>query len=256
MIDRTLARRVFACIDNTTLNGTDTEASVELFCRRTRELTLDDGTTVAAVCVYPRFVGVARRALEGSGIAVASVAGAFPNGQLPLELKTAEVRYAVGQGADEVDVVINRGLLLAGDEDGMRREVAAMKEACGGRHLKVILETGELASPALIARATQLAIEGGADFVKTSTGKTAPGATLEAAAAMLNEVKRNVKINKKTVGFKAAGGIATPEEAVAYALEAKKMMGDEYVNNQTFRIGASRLTERLHAFLTFQSDVN
>ena len=256
MTDYAMARRVFACIDNTTLNGTDTRTSVEVFCRRTLAMALDDGTRVAAVCVYPRFAGVARRVLEGSGVKVATVAGAFPHGQLPLELKVAEVHRAVEEGADEVDVVINRGLLLDGDEDGVRDEVARMKEACAGRRMKVILETGELPSPTLTARAAQLAIEGGADFVKTSTGKIAAGATLEAAATMLNVVKENVKINKKTIGFKAAGGISTPEEAVEYALEAKKMMGDEYVNNQTFRIGASRLTERLFAFLTFQSAAN
>ena len=257
MNDLALAKRVFSCIDNTTLNATDNQASVEAFCRRTRELTLADGTHVAAVCVYPPFVAVAKQALERSGIKVASVAGAFPHGQLPIELRVAEVKYAVDQGADEVDVVINRGLLLAGDDDdAVRDEVAAMKEACSGRTLKVILETGELPSPALVTRATQLAIAGGADFVKTSTGKIATGATLEAAEWMLNGVKENVKINIKKVGFKAAGGISTPEEAVAYASLAKKVMGDNYINCQTFRIGASRLTERLHSFLTFQTAVN
>ena len=245
-----LLRRVFSCIDNTTLNATDSEQSVEAFCRRTRELTVADGVTVAAVCVYPRFVACAKQTLEGSGIRVASVAGAFPHGQLPLDLRVAEVRCVVADGADEVDIVISRGLLLTGCDDAVRDEVAAMKEACNGRTLKVILETGEL-SPTLIAKASQLAIEGGADFIKTSTGKIATGATLEAAEVMLNVVKENVKFNKKTVGFKAAGGISTPEEALEYALLVKKILGEEYINSQTFRIGASRLTERLHAFLTF-----
>ena len=250
MTDRDLARRVFSCIDNTTLNGTDNEQSVEAFCRRTRELVLNGQATVAAVCVYPRFVACAKRTLEGSGIRVASVAGAFPHGQLPLALKVAEVKYAVEAGADEVDVVINRGLLLSGQEAAVCDEVAAMKEACRGRTQKVILETGELPSPTLVACAAQLAIDGGADFIKTSTGKIATGATLEAAEVMLNVVKENVKINKKPVGFKAAGGISTPEEALAYAELAKKIMGDDYINNQYFRIGASRLTERLFSFLT------
>ena len=246
-----LAQRVFSCIDNTTLNATDSEQSVEAFCRRTKELTIADGITVAAVCVYPRFVSCAKQTLEGSGIKVASVAGAFPHGQLPLDLRVAEVRRVVADGADEVDIVISRGLLLAGCDDAVRDEVAAMKEACNGRTLKVILETGELPSPTLIAKASQLAIDGGADFIKTSTGKIAIGATLEAAEVMLNVVKENVKINKKTIGFKAAGGISTPEEALEYALLVKKILGEEYINSQTFRIGASRLTERLHAFLTF-----
>ena len=250
MIDKNMARRVFSCIDNTTLNATDNRQSVEAFCRRTMEMRLNDGTTVAAVCVYPMFVGVAKRTLEGSGIKVASVAGAFPHGQLPLDLRVDEVRRVVDEGADEVDIVINRGLLLAGEEKAVRDEVAAMKEACSGRTLKVILETGEF-SPALIVRASQLAIDGGADFIKTSTGKIATGATLEAAEMMLNVVKENVKFNKKDIGFKAAGGIRTPEEALAYAELAKKIVGDNYINNQTFRIGASRLTESLYSLLTF-----
>lgn len=243
--DLELAKQVFSCIDNTTLNGTDNEAHVEAFCRHTMEM-----GQVAAVCVYPRFVSVARKTLEGSGIRVASVAGAFPHGQLPIALKVDEVKYAAGEGADEVDVVISRGLLLAGEDDAVRDEVATMKEACQGRTLKVILETGELPSPTLIAKASQLAIDGGADFIKTSTGKIGIGATLEAAEIMLNVINENVKKGKKKVGFKAAGGISTPEEALAYAELAKKILGDDYINNQTFRIGASRLTNRLFANLT------
>lgn len=250
MIDKNLARRVFSCIDNTTLNATDNVRTVEAFCRRTKEMRLADGTTVAAVCVYPMFVDVAKRILQGSGIKVASVAGAFPHGQLPLDLRVAEVRRVVDDGADEVDIVINRGLLLAGDYDAVSREVAQMKDACNGRTLKVILETGEL-SPLLIRRSSQRAIDAGADFIKTSTGKISTGATLEAAEVMLNVVNENVKFNKKRVGFKAAGGIRTPEEALAYAEMAKKIVGDKYINNQSFRIGASRLTESLFSLLTF-----
>ena len=207
--------------------------------------------TVAAVCVYPRFVACARRVLESSGVKVASVAGAFPHGQLPLALKVSEVKYAVEQGADEVDIVISRGLLLAGEEAAVIEEVATMKEACQGRTLKVILETGELPSPTLIAKASRLAIEGGADFIKTSTGKIGVGATPEAAEVMLNCIKENVKINKKVIGFKAAGGIRKPAEAMVYAELAKKIMGEDYINNQTFRIGASSLTEALFPNLTF-----
>lgn len=253
MIDRELELRVFSCIDNTTLNATDNEASVEAFCRRTMEMRLPGNShdiTVAAVCVYPRFVGVARRVLQDSGIRVATVAGAFPHGQLPLALKVEEVRYAVGEGADEIDMVLSRGAFLAGDDDVVRDEVARMKEACQGRTLKVILETGELPSPTLVAKAAQLAIDGGADFVKTSTGKIATGATPEAAEAMLRCIESNVKINKKNIGLKVAGGISTPKEAMAYAQMAKKIMGDDYVKNQTFRIGASRLTEKMFSNLT------
>ena len=244
-MDKELARRVFSCIDNTTLNGTDNEKHVEDFCRHTLEL-----GKVAAVCVYPRFVACAKRVLDGSGIKVASVAGAFPHGQLPIHLKVEEVKYAIGEGVDEVDMVLSRGSLLAGDYNVVRDEVAMMKEACQGKTLKVILETGELPSPTLIHKASQLAIEGGADFIKTSTGKIGVGATLEAAEVMLNCIAESVKINKKKIGFKAAGGISTPEEALAYAEMAKKILGEEYINNQTFRIGASRLTERLYSILT------
>lgn len=250
MIDKDMARRVFSCIDNTTLNATDNNKSVEAFCRRTMEMRLADGTTVAAVCVYPMFVGIAKRTLEGSGIKVASVAGAFPHGQLPLNLRVDEVRRVIEDGADEVDIVINRGLLLAGEYNVVCDEVSEMKTACKGRTLKVILETGEL-SPLLIRRAAQRAIDGGADFIKTSTGKISTGATPEAAEMMLNVVNENVKFNKKTVGFKAAGGIRTPEEALAYAEMAKKIVGNNFINNQTFRIGASRLTESLYSLLTF-----
>ena len=249
-MDVEFARRVFSCIDNTTLNGTDNDQSVEAFCRRTLDMRLVDGTTVAAVCVYPRFIATARRVLDGSGVKVAAVAGAFPHGQLPLDLKVEEVSRVVGDGADEVDIVINRGLLLGGEENAMRDEVAAMKEACKGRTLKVILENCEIPSPTLLHRAAQLAIEGGADFIKTSTGKGSSGATIEASQEMLEVVKNYVKIYKKTIGFKAAGGIREPQEAVAYAERAKKIMGDNYINNQTFRIGASRLTEQLYSLLT------
>ena len=250
MIDKDMARRVFSCIDNTTLNATDNNKSVEAFCRRTMEMRLADGTTVAAVCVYPMFVDIAKRTLEGSGIKVASVAGAFPHGQLPLNLRVDEVRRVIEDGADEVDIVINRGLLLAGEYNVVCDEVSEMKAACKGRTLKVILETGEL-SPLLIRRAAQRAIDVGADFIKTSTGKISTGATPEAAEMMLNVVNENVKFNKKTVGFKAAGGIRTPEEALVYAEMAKKIVGNNYINNQTFRIGASRLTESLYSLLTF-----
>ncbi len=250
-MDTALARKVFGCIDNTTLNATDNNTSVEAFCRRTKEMSLADSTNVAAVCVYPMFVTVAKRILESSGIKVASVAGAFPHGQLPLNLRVDEVHSVIDDGADEVDIVINRGLLLAGEDDAIRDEVAAMKTACGDKTLKVILETGELPSPTLIAKAAQLAIDGGADFIKTSTGKIATGATLDAAEIMLNVINDNLKKTKNSVGFKAAGGIRKPEDALAYAELATRILGEEYINKQTFRIGASSLTEAMHSLLTF-----
>ncbi len=248
MTDIRLAKRVFTCIDHTTLNATDSEVSVAEFCRRIINLPLPTSHSslkVAAVCVYPRFVGVARRVLEGSGIRVASVAGAFPHGQLPLHLKVEEVRYAVEEGADEVDIVISRGALLSGDHNLVQDEVSAMKKACGDKLLKVILETGELPTTNLIKRAAALAIGGGADFIKTSTGKIAVGATPEAAEAMLNAIANHKKKTGRTIGFKAAGGIRTPDEALRYARLAQQIMGNGYLHPATFRIGASSLTEAL-----------
>lgn len=249
-MDRELALRVFSCIDNTTLNATDNDASVEAFCAKTLEMNLSP-STVAAVCVYPRFVRTAAKVLAGSGIKVASVAGAFPHGQIDISLKVEEARRAVGDGADEIDMVLSRGALLAGDYDTVHAEVTAMKQACGDSTLKVILETGELPTSEHIRRAAMLAMEGGADFIKTSTGKSGVGATPEAAKVMLEAIADYVKICKKTIGFKAAGGISTPEDALLYADLAKKLMGDNYINSQTFRIGASRLTGKLYSLLTF-----
>lgn len=246
-----LARRVFSCIDNTSLASTDSKSSIEAFCRRTKAMTLADGTTVAAVCVYPRFVDVAVRELSGSGIRVATVAGAFPHGQLPLELKVDEVRRAVDAGADEVDIVINRGLLLEGREKEVFNEVEAMRHACRDRVLKVILEICDLPSPILVEHASRVAIEAGADFIKTSTGKGTSGATLEGAEEMLTTINDYVKICKEEVGFKAAGGIRKPEEALEYARLAQKIMGEQYIKKETFRIGASSLTEGLFSILTF-----
>ena len=241
--DIDLSRRVFSCIDNTTLHATDTDTTVEAFCRHTLELQGEAYGPVAAVCVYPRFVAAAKRVLAGSDIRVASVAGAKGSH------RGAEPPFGFPVRA-KLMRVLSRGLMLEGDVDGVVREVKAMKQACQGRTLKVILETCELPSPALIAQASQLAIDGGADFIKTSTGKGSAGATLEAAETMLRVIDENVKKTSKKVGFKAAGGISEPAEAIAYAQLAKKILGDDYIKNQTFRIGASRLTDCLVAFLT------
>ena len=244
---------VFTCIDNTTLNGSDTQLSVEAFCRATREMRLADAQKghVASVCVYPCFVGVAKRELDNSGIKVASVAGGFPAGQTPQRVKIEEVRYVVEEGADEVDFVINRGNFLMGDTQAVFDEVAAAKEACGNKALlKVIIETGELQTPDNIYKASMLALEAGADFVKTSTGKISVGATPEAAYTMLTAVRNYIKISKKTVGFKAAGGISNPSDALIYYLLHKKILEEETANSQNFRIGASRLTTHLFDFLT------
>lgn len=245
-------RQVFMCIDNTTLEGSDTRERVENLCRRSIEL--QDNARgighVAAVCVYPVFVRQARSCLQGSGIRVASVAGAFPAGQSPLPVKLLEVRYAVDEGADEIDMVISRGALLEGDYNRVFDEIAAIRNETAGHTLKVILETGELQTPDNIAKASQLAIDAGADFIKTSTGKIAVSATLEASEVMLNIIKKHHDKTGKWVGFKAAGGISTPEQVLKYCLLAEDIIGKEQTTNQFFRIGASRLTERLFSFLT------
>lgn len=250
MIDLALARRVFSCIDNTTLNATDNRSSVEAFCRHTAEMRLADGTTVAAVCVYPQFTSLASEVLQGTGIGIASVESCFPHGQAPLIERVGSVASLTENGADEVDMVINRGWVLDGDYKYVEDEVDAIKRACRGKTLKVILEICEL-SLEQVRLASEAAIRGGADFIKTSTGKGSGGATLEAAEIMLNCIKNSVNFNKKTIGFKAAGGIREPEEALEYAHLAKKIMGDNYINSQTFRIGASRLTDKLYSLLTF-----
>lgn len=248
--DKELARRVFACIDNTTLAATDNEQTVADFCRHTLDMHLADGTTVAAVCVYPRFARLAHTLLEGSGIKVVAVSNDFPHGQSDIIAKLSGINGLVCAGADEIDIVINRGLVIEGRLDEAAEEIRQQKMLAQGRTLKVILETCELTA-GQIYQASAAAIRGGADFIKTSTGKGAGGATIEAAEVMLNCIKDNVKINKKPIGFKAAGGIRKPEDALEYVNLAKKIMGDNYINNQTFRIGASRLTEGMFSLLTF-----
>ena len=252
MEDSEILKRIFTCIDNTSLEGSDTCEKIDKLCHRTLELQDSEHGIghVAAVCVYPVFVKQSCRLLQGSGIKVASVAGAFPAGQSPIAVKLQEIQYALDEGADEIDMVISRGALLEGDYERVRNEVAAVSQLCKGKTLKVILETGELPTPSHIAKAAKLAIEGGADFIKTSTGKIAVGATLEAAEVMLNVIKNHYENTGKWVGFKAAGGISTPDEVLKYYRLAERIIGEKQITNQFFRIGASRLTERLFTFLT------
>lgn len=245
-------KKIFSCIDNTTLEGCDTKEKVRQLCQKS--LNLVDSKrgiqSVAAVCVYPIFVKEAHELLKGSGINVASVAGGFPAGQIPLKLKLAEVQYAIDEGADEIDMVISRGALIEGDEQRVADEIVAIREVCKNKRLKVILETGELLSEELITKASMIAMESGADFIKTSTGKIKISATLEAAKIMLESIAKFYKKSGKIVGFKAAGGISTPEQALLYMKLAEQYMGTEYINKQYFRIGASRLTDKLFSFLT------
>lgn len=251
-------KEIFCCIDNTALNGDDTHARIIHLCDSS--LRMIDAAKyigpVAAVCVFPVFVATARKTLAGSGIHVASVAGAFPFGQSPLRVKIDEVRYALDEGADEIDMVLSRGMFLEGNTQQAFDEVAAVRRECGVHTLKVILETGELRTADNIARASMLAIQAGADFIKTSTGKIAEGATTVAARTMIDVIVENAKYSKKIIGFKAAGGISQPEDALQYYRLMQQATGIKTITNQMFRIGASRLTERLFNVLTLKNTAN
>ena len=244
-------RELFSCIDNTTLNGDDNKQSLLSFCQSTMEMCKEVGTNVAAVCVYPTFVHQAKNILKETNIRVASVAGAFPSGQTTIQIKKQEVQYALDQGADEIDFVINRGAFLDGNYNLLSDEVAAAKELCNEKTLKVIIETGELKTPENIYNASMLSLEAGADFIKTSTGKIQVGATPEAAYIMLTAINEFCKKNKKNIGFKAAGGISSIDDALIYYRMAKKIMDNKNINKQNFRIGTSRLTKQLVKILTY-----
>jgi deoxyribose-phosphate aldolase len=234
---------ILGLMDLTTLEGTDTDERVRQLCRKAISLQ-DTGLNVrstAAVCVYPVFVSLAKEALSQSKVNVAAVAGGFPSGQMPLHLRLMEVKWAVEQGADEIDMVISRGKMLSNDYDFISNEVKEHKKACGEAHLKVILETGELKETQLIEKASQLAIDAGADFIKTSTGKIQPAATLEATWIMLNVIRAHHEKTGHKIGFKPAGGIATADDAINYYLLVQHVLGNEWLCPQLFRYGASRL---------------
>ena len=234
------ARQALALMDLTSLNDDDSDRSIESLCRRART----PAGTPAAVCVYPAFVTTARRTLKAldleGQVRIATVTN-FPHGGDDIMAAARESREAVAAGADEVDVVFPYRALLAGDEETGRELVACCHQACGDATLKVILETGELKDPALIRRAAELAIEGGADFLKTSTGKVAVNATLEAAEILLEAIRAS----DRDVGFKAAGGVRTAEDAQAYLALAERVMGASWITPDHFRFGASGLLDDL-----------
>ena len=246
-----MLKKIFSCIDNTALAGTDTHATIEQLCRQS--LTLQpQGCHVSAVCVYPVFVSQAAALLHGSGIKVATVVGGFPAGQTPLEVKLHETEYALKNGADEIDMVISRCQMFEGDYDSVRHEVAAIKQICQANTLKVILETGELGTSELIATASQMAIEGGADFIKTSTGKSTVSATPEAVQTMLEVIKKHYLESGSTIGLKVAGGLTTVPQVLNYTQMAASVMGNQYINSKTFRIGTSRLVAKIGELLLDQ----
>ena len=238
---------MLSIIDLTTLEATDNSKKIEEVCKKAYSFShLKEGLpNVAAVCFYPPFMREAKRHLENRGIAVASVAGAFPSGQSPLFVKLEEIKYAINEGADQIDMVISRGSFLAGEYDIVQKEIEAIKEVCASVHLKVILETGELSSVENIRKASILAINGGGDFLKTSTGKVQPAATLEAFIIMLDTIKEYYEETGVKVGIKAAGGISTPEVALQYYALVDAILGEEWLTKDLFRIGASRLATNL-----------
>jgi len=238
---------ILGCIDLTTLEGSDTKAKILSICERAKSFCKEgtDIPNVAAVCFYPPFIKLAKELLEGTTVDVAAVAAAFPSGQLPIDLKVAEVKYAVAEGADEIDIVISRGKLLENMDDEVYDEILALKKACGNAHLKVILETGELEATSKIRKASEISIKAGADFLKTSTGKIKPAATPEAFLHMLDTIKEYHEKTGIKIGIKAAGGISEPDDALIYYNLVKNVLGNEWLNKKLFRIGASRLANKL-----------
>jgi deoxyribose-phosphate aldolase len=230
-------------MDLTTLEGADTPGKVRALC--TKAMYPDPGDPsvphVAAVCIYPSLVPVARGALEGSAVKVASVATAFPSGQAPLDVKLADVRAAVEAGADEIDMVIDRGAFLSGRVGHVYEEIVAVKEASGDAHLKVILETGELGTYDAVRKASLVAIAGGADFIKTSTGKVSPAATLPVTLCMLEVIRDVHDETGLVIGMKPAGGIRTAKQAVQYLCILHETLGAEWLTPDLFRFGASSL---------------
>ena len=240
-------KRLFNCIDLTTLKCTDTEESVMKFTEKVNELAdkYPDLENVAAICVYPNMVEIVNDTLEADHVNIACVSGGFPSSQTFMEVKVAETAMALHTGADEIDIVIPVGKFLCGDYEGMCDEIEELKDICGEKPLKVILETGVLRSASNIKKAAILAMYSGADFIKTSTGKESISATPEAALVMCEAIRDYYKETGRKVGFKAAGGIDNVQKALAYYTIVKETLGEEWLNNKLFRIGTSRLANSL-----------
>ena len=230
-------------IDLTTLEGKDTDGKVKQLCYKAQHLhdSYPGLPTVAAICVYPSMVKTAKVALGNSGIKVASVATAFPSGQAPRDVKIRDTKYAVANGADEVDMVISRGKFLQGEYNFVFDEIAAIKEACGEARLKVILETGELVTYDKVRKASDIAMYAGADFIKTSTGKISPAATMPVTLVMLEAIRDFYYKTGKKIAMKPAGGISKSKLALHYLVMLNEVLGEGWMNNQWFRFGASSL---------------
>lgn len=240
-------RQIFHCIDLTTLKCTDTEESVMKFTEKVNEFVdkYPDLDNVAAICVYPNMAEIVNDSLEAGNVKIACVSGGFPSSQTFMEVKVAETAMAIHTGAEEIDIVMPIGKFLCGDYEGMCDEIGELKDICGERSLKVILETGALMTASNIKKASILAMYSGADFIKTSTGKEAVSATPEAAFVMCQAIKEYYAKTGRKIGFKAAGGINTVQDAVAYYTIVKELLGEEWLNPSLFRIGTSRLANLL-----------
>lgn len=236
-------KMALSMIDLTTLEGKDTEGKVRQMCYKAEHMhdTYPGLPTVAAVCVYPTFVKIAKNALKNSNIKVASVATAFPSGQSTRAIKIADTKYAVNDGADEVDMVISRGEFLKGNYNFVFDEIAAIKEACGKARLKVIFETGEISTLDNVRIASEIAIHAGADFIKTSTGKISPAATMPVTLVMLEAIRDYYYQTGKMIGMKPAGGISTSKSALHYLIMVRETLGNAWLTNEWFRFGASSL---------------
>ena len=240
-------RLAVSVLDLTTLEGADTAGKVRQLCAKAvcPAPTMPEIPSVAAICVYPSLVAVAREALAGTGVAVASVATGFPAGQVSLQAKLRDTEDAVAAGADEIDMVISREAFLAGDDVRVMEEIVRVKEACGDAHLKVILETSELGSYDHVRHASMLAMDAGADFIKTSTGKAGAGATPGVCLVMLEAIRDHVERTGRIVGFKAAGGVSTSKAALHRLVIVKETLGDDWLTPDRFRIGASSVLNDL-----------
>lgn len=230
-------------MDLTTLDAKDTEGKIMQLCYKARHLAddLPNLPQVAAICCYSSLVRAAKNALIGSTIKVAAVSTAFPSGMAPLQVKLAETKFAIDEGADEIDMVISRGRFFQGDYNYVFDEIAAVKEACGTAQLKVILETGELSTLENVRKASDIAMHAGADFIKTSTGKIQPGATLEVTLVMLEAIRDFYYATGKMIGMKPAGGVATAKLALQYLVMVRETLGNAWLNPDYFRFGASTL---------------
>jgi deoxyribose-phosphate aldolase len=247
IVSADMLKLAFSCIDLTTLNSTDTVSGVAAFTQKVNAFDLQfPGTgNVAAICVYPNMASVVRENLAVDSVGVAAVAGGFPSSMTFLSLKEEEARLAVVHGADEIDIVLPLWAFLEGNYDYCMTEVRAIKNAVGEAHLKVILESGALKDPELIWKASLLSLEAGADFIKTSTGKMPVAATPEAAIVMSYALQYWYEKTGERRGFKPAGGIVTTDDAMLYCAIVSDILGDEWMNNSLFRIGASRLANNL-----------